>query len=288
MRVAIYGLSKTGTTALYSKLKAAMSPEPASYFEPAPHHLARLRRQQWLARIGIGRSHPLLVKFLPFQPGAEAMLNRFGSFDRSILLTRDPRDRLVSDILYRAYDSPIARDDAQILRYLELLAAKQRDPRAVSLLELRASVHGPGFSEQDWRADYAARSIARPLAFADAHPELFQFRYEDLVAQEFDALSAYLGIALAGQAIVAVDLSRVARTCGAGDWRNWFTAADVAALRPLLEPYLDRYYPDADWTIAADPRIDARYGSDYVRRIVAERRAMLHLPPLPAPSAQAQ
>lgn len=286
MRIAIYGLSKTGTTALYSKLKEEMPRSTACYFEPGAHHLARLRRQQGLARLGIGRSRPQLVKFLPFNPGAELMLDRFGSFDRAILITRDPRDRLLSDVLYRAYDSPIARDDAVMADYLGLLEAKERDPHSVALLALLERVYGPAFDLAAWQADYAARSIAQPLAFGAAHPELFQFRYEDLIERNFTALNAYLGLPLAGEVVVDQQLSRVIRTTGSGDWRNWFTLADIAALRPLLQPYLDRYYPEADWAVASVPQIDPRHGSGYVRRIVNERRAMDRLPLL-APSGTA-
>lgn len=281
MRIAIYGLAKTGTTALYYKIKSAMPRNTACYFEPGLHRQPRIRRQELLARIGIGRSRPLLVKFLPFRPGAAAMLDRFGAFDRSILITRDPRDRLISVLLYRPYESQIARRPAAVREWVALLQAKEGDPRSVSLMRLLCSfceLQGERFDQKEWVADYAGKAIAEPLQFAAEHPELFQFRYEDLVDRNFAGLGDYLGLPLEGEAVVADVVRRVVRTRAYGGWRDWFSPDDVIALRPVLQPYLDRYYPTADWSLEPTPSIDPAHGSRYVMRIVDERRAASWLP----------
>ena len=71
------------------------------------------------------------------------------------------------------------------------------------------------------------------------------------------------------------------RTKGYGSWRSWFTPEDVAVLRPMLQPYLDRYYPGADWNLDPSPKLDPAHGSVYVKRLISEQRARRNLPPLP-------
>jgi hypothetical protein len=70
----------------------------------------------------------------------------------------------------------------------------------------------------------------------------------------------------------------VTRTKNYGAWRHWFTAEDVEYLRPVLQPFLDRYYAEADWELSASPSISAEYGSLYIERIVNDRRATMKMP----------
>lgn len=286
MRIAIYGLSKTGTTALFYKLKQAMPDNTACYFEPGEHHLARLSRQKSMARLGIGRHRPVLVKFLPLQTRGSAMLDSFGAFDKSILITRDPRDRLISILLYQSYDSPIAMHPAAIAEFVALLAHKQSDPASVSLIDLMRTFYtlqDGHFDLAAWQARYIASGPAGILRFADAHPAYFRFRYEDIVDRNFGGLASYTGLPLRGDAVVETQLERVVRTRRYDGWRDWFTPQDVEELGPMFQPYLDRYYPQADWTLAQTPSIDPEHSSQYVVRVVNERRAAQSLPQLALP-----
>ncbi|HVR89778.1 MAG TPA: hypothetical protein VHG29_01635 [Novosphingobium sp.] len=79
-------------------------------------------------------------------------------------------------------------------------------------------------------------------------------------------------------------MQRLARSKQYGQWNNWFTERDVAALQPALQPYLDRFYPQADWRLSARPMIDPAHGSAYVRRLVNEARAASALGQLPETS----
>jgi hypothetical protein len=120
------------------------------------------------------------------------------------------------------------------------------------------------------------------MRFHDERPHLAVFRYEQLVDSRFDALEAALGMPLGGSAAVPPALNRVVRTKGYGAWRDWFTPEDVASLRPAMQPFLDRYYPSADWDLSPSASLDADDGSRYVERIIDERRTALGLPLLPA------
>lgn len=101
------------------------------------------------------------------------------------------------------------------------------------------------------------------------------YKYEDLVDQRFGGLEKYLGFKLEGNGTVPPEMQRVARTKGYDNWRDWFVATDIHFLCPLLRPFLERYYPDADWELNISPTIPAKYASKYVERMVNDRRTSM-------------
>jgi hypothetical protein len=281
MKVVIYGLAKSGTTALFYRIKNSLPRDAVCLFETRAFD-PRAAKSRPLARLLRGGGEPdVLAKVLPFRPSEPADAASFDGFDKQILLVRDPRDRLVSRTLYVAYHSTFYHRDAALAAFIELLRKKEADPRAVSLRELLktfARLNGDEFSFDDWAADYARHSVRAPLDFHDCHRELFVCKYEEMVGGRLGALEAYLGLKLKESA-VAAEHRRVARTKASGNWRDWLTPEDVEYLRPVLEPYLERYYADAGWNLSARPDIPAEFGSGYVLRIVNERRAAEGLAP---------
>jgi hypothetical protein len=283
MRVVIYGLAKSGTTALFYKIKNSLPRDAVCLFEPRAFD-PRAAKGRPLARLLRGGREPdVLAKVLPFRPAGAADAASFDGFDKQILLVRDPRDRVVSRTLYVAYHSTFYHRDAELAAFLGLLRKKEADPRAVPLAELLktfARLNGDRFSFDDWAADYARHSVRAPLDFHGCRPGLFVCKYEEMVGGRLGALEAYLGLKLeAAASSVPAEHARVARTKAGGNWRDWLTPEDVGRLRPLMGPYLERYYADADWDLSARPDIPSEFGSGYVLRIVNERRAAEGLPP---------
>ncbi len=276
MRVVIYGLARSGTTALFYKIKNALPRDAVCLFETRAFD-PRAAKSRPLARLLRGGREPdVLAKILPFRPSGAADAASFNGFDKQILLVRDPRDRLISRTLYVAYHSTFCHRDAALAAFLELLKEKEADPRAVSLREVLktfARLNGDEFSFDDWAADYARHSVRAPLDFHDCRPGLFVCKYEEMVGGRLRALEAYLGLKLGDDAALPAEHRRVARTKSSGNWRDWLTPEDVEFLRPLLGPYLERYYGEAGWELNARPDIPAEFGSGYVLRIVNERRA---------------
>jgi hypothetical protein len=102
MKIVIAGLGKSGTTALFSKLKQAMPPETYCLFEPLRYEAPAVDPTHVLTKVLI--PHEKMVDF-----------DSFSEFDRKIMIVRDPRDILVSRVLYDIYnDATLCRDDAGI------------------------------------------------------------------------------------------------------------------------------------------------------------------------------
>ena len=99
MKIVIYWLAKSGTMALFYKLKNSLPPDLICLFEPRSFAPSVLKQRGFRALLGRRREPDVLAKVLPFRPAAPADVDSFSAFDKQILLVRDPRDRLISRLL---------------------------------------------------------------------------------------------------------------------------------------------------------------------------------------------
>src|SRR5690348_3976598 len=93
MRTVVFGLGKTGTTALFFKLKQAMPADTRALFEPRSFSADLAPARDVLAKVLLGYNR-------------DVDTSAFLSFDRKVFLVRDPRDTLVSRVLYDIYNEP--------------------------------------------------------------------------------------------------------------------------------------------------------------------------------------
>jgi hypothetical protein len=258
MKILIVGLARSGTTALYFKIKAALPEKTWCLYEPPRFDPS-----------DPGGAPDVLAKILIAPPNTYDYAS-FRDFDKKIMIVRDPRDSTVSRILYRPCGSRVFRqDEAKVAAVIDALRRKEVDPRSISLLALLDLYRR--LTGEVW-LPRSPELIAQALDFHRNNGDFIVYKYEDFIARNYVAIEDYLGVALPdGEADVTTQYEHVARTKAAHDWKNWFTAEDVAFFRPQLAPYMRAYgYPD-DWTLAAEPCIRPEHGSDYVRRSVAFR-----------------
>lgn len=256
-RILVAGLAKTGTTAVYYALAKAL-----------PFAWARFEPPRLAEALEPGR-RPYYVKHLLRLHEADPVTEVLEAFDRRVLLVRDPRDRLISSQLYHLFharflDRPGTREEL-----LALLEEKERAPAALPFATICRRIQALGGADFFTHLHGVAAQFDR---FLQAWGDRFhQLRYEDWVAGEVDALDRYLGLPLRNVAAADKPARRVLRTGLAGDWRNWFTAEDVAEMRPHLAPFLERLGYGDDWRLNRPERLDPAHGSGYVRRLLAER-----------------
>ena len=253
MKILIAGQAKSGTTALYYALRQTLPPKYTCLFEPRSNTT--------------GRDECVLAKVL-INPSFKS--DDFETFNKKILIVRDPRDNLVSRLLYAIYDQKFLADDDKVSVFIERLEQKQRNPASVSLLELLKV-----FSDLSG-ADMLGRFMLRHqigLEFDRLRRNYFVYKYEHFVAGQYSGLEEYLGFALNFNGNVDVFHSRVARTKGSGDWRNWFTEQDVKYFSDSYHEYLARYGYDVEWKLSPEPEILPEYSTEYVMRLVRERRS---------------
>jgi hypothetical protein len=259
MKTLITGIGRSGTSALYFKLQEALPPTTWCLFEPPA-----------LDRSALDASPDVLAKILIGMPYVSDPA-RVRAFDKKILIVRDPRDNLVSRLLYRPCgEAEIRENEAKVSAFIDALRSKEADPRSISmqaLFELTFRLSGP------YHPDRSTALQALALDFHRNNDGFVVYKYEDFIAGRYAAIENYLGIRLPGrEAQVSPPYQYAVRTKASDGWRHWFTADDVNFFRPRLAPFMAAYGYADDWALAAEPQISAEHSSDFVRRSVAARR----------------
>jgi hypothetical protein len=274
VKIVIFGLGRTGTSALFYKIKEALPRNTVCLFEPKTSKAPRVWLQSAALTARFGTRPHWLAKVLPFGEQVTADAAGFEHFDKQILTVRDPRDQMISLVLYQIYDVQADCREAMARVMLSALRAKEASPRAVPFLHLVDAYNSLSGSadRRSWLDRYKMHAVDTPMQFHAKRVALHLFSYDDLMAKRFDGLADYLGVPIANTSPeVDKGVRRVARTRGSGSWRHWFTPEDVQQLRPVLQPYLDQYFPGSDWTLDPDPVVNPAHSSLYVERLLAER-----------------
>lgn len=228
----VLGMAKTGTSALFESIRRQLPDETEIFFEPS-------RPSDWAAlktATGVVLAKALLRPYL--QSGIGAAL-----FDRVVILVRDPRDQLLSRLLYWAAQFSKHNQDARPA-VLEALARKERNPDTVGFFELFdtiAALDGhSSFFPRPYLPEFADRLADAIQTFpAIGHGHLC--KYEDLVDGRITDLRAYLGLEIEAAVTLPPALIRVERSRGHGEWKEWFLPGDLERLRPVIGPYMARF-----------------------------------------------
>ena len=255
MRVLIAGEGKSGTTALLRSVSAALG-SPVELFEPVSMEAHHLEPESLVVK-------KLLLNWK--RPEADLL----DVFDKRVWIVRDPRDRLISHLLYDAYNQAPNLNAKKRQRWVEAVRQKAEDPAGVPMLHLTHAWWQ--ISGVDLLSHYV-RAIDRARRFGRRPGEtFFVIKYEDYVDQNFAALEEYLGLSLA-TGVVRTNEKRVARSGSHSDWRRWFTDADLAVFQPLSANWLRTHgYDHRDWQLDPVDQLDAATTHEYVTGLFAQR-----------------
>jgi len=261
MNILIAGQAKTGTTGLLHLISSSIGREHTIIFEPREcPSKAKQAHSNFIAKV--------IIK-------ADVNLASFSHFDKKVVIFRDPRDRLISDLLYSEFHASYLLDEVRVRAVRECLEEKERRPSAISIREV-VEVMGAAADKLD-AVSLRLQGLEGSLKLFDAYiasiADHLLYKYEDFVSGNYAALEGYLGCEMTGKAEVPAALGRVVRTKSYGDWRNWFTKEDVIKFKPILAAWLKKYgYDSDDWTLNVVPSIEPEHCSGYFMRLVEEQR----------------
>jgi hypothetical protein len=269
VKIEVLGNAKTGTTGLFNSIRAPLRdrhPDALLLFEPRSTALELLTRHE-----------------VPYALLAKAMVNKNGTaigydaFTRHVLIARDPRDTLVSQLLYLPLQPHGVRGAgaANLDTMLAAFRAKEIDPTGTSFREVFEL--GVELMDRDpnWTWEKYLERFTVAERINDSY-DCFLLKYEDFTDHRLDRLSDYVGLRV--EPIVperVEDLNgHVVRSATHGEWRNWFVERDIDFFRPLCKTYMDAFGYDDDWTLATDPVIPPETATGYVlaRRPVVEAK----------------
>ena len=271
-KVIVLGLAKSGTTGLWSVLVKSY---PRRYLQFFEGQYLPSRYNKYFGQTNSEQNPRDVVSKQIIGP--DFNFTDLASFDKIIWMVRDPRDRLISYLLYRHYDYRYDSDEF-VREQLDLLRLKERDPDALAMIDLEARLLLPRptlesafFWNDHQKSNFLSTLIEEKRAFI--------FKYEDFVNQEYSGLENFLGIKMSRNAKVPKQFQRVIRSKTHNFWNHWFTQKDVDNYMGLFQPFLEQYGYKDEWALAEEKKIDPEHCSRYVRTIINERRQLdgLHL-----------
>jgi len=262
MKILILGTGKTGTTVMVYKVAGGLpnchafsGGRPGKYvgeYENAVYKHTYEERK--------GKSFEVFKEHLDQE-----------HYDRKIWMARDPRDAAVSRMLYR-WHRGYEGHKQQFAKHLELVLKKEKDPRSVPFSEIcRYTGHAGSPRTIAEVVDEERHRYQQMTEFVKGlGSDWILYKFEDMVAQKFEALNQYLGFAVQADATVPSTSGRakVIRKKSSGDWRHWFTAEDMELFKPAYLPYMELIgYDCDDWQPDPNPVIEPEFSSVYLQSL---------------------
>jgi hypothetical protein len=259
MKILISGEAKTGTTALYCAIRDKMS--IVSHFEPEIKYIKDVLADEnsiTKSLVGTAEANDL------YSAG------HFSEFDKRVFLVRDPRDTIISLLLYIGSFHRVFIEPDKIRSAVKLLQQKESD-NSISFLKIWTHI----FRDRQKLSFFLSRNL---MIEATSKYDHYLLKYESFVDGDVQGLCDYLEIDSLNSNVDVGEFSRVTRTKSYGDWKNWFTEEDIEFFRPLFEPYLNHFNYKDDWQVNEKPFIDSKFCSQYFIDRVDERRNNSEMP----------
>jgi hypothetical protein len=251
--ILIIGNAKSGTTALYSMIKAAL-PQALNVYEPSTKN-----QFDFIERHA---SENKLAKSLYDKICYQTTMVDF--FDCKVHMVRDFRDIVVSYLLYLPLLGGVNEKSSFMQGFVGLLKEKESNPGSVSLRKISNYLEKNGIrvpTSDDYKlALKYSRHYEKNLSNS------FLIKYEQLLANDLTELESYLGFGISRKAELSPHLSYNARQKKSGVWKDWFTDEDVEYYMPLLQPLIREYNYIDDWTLPKIQKIESQFSSEYIER----------------------
>lgn len=258
MKVAIIGLPKTGTTALYEAIKKGMPDDTLCVFEPK-----HSEEMEYLKEYAGGYVLTKVMFNKINQMSFEA-----NDFDKIVLIVRDPRDYLVSSLLYRFDDIDINKNKEKYDKLYSLFERKEKEPKSISLISL-FDAFSPK-SKHNWQVHIDL--YERVINYIQDNEKIFLLKYEDFVVSELNELSLYLGFDVKNDIELTGWTAKISRKKQSGDWKNWFTEADLT-LKEKFGDVMDKLGYRDGWDINSDAVIEPKHCTQYIQKLVNARKS---------------
>ncbi len=264
-KIVIFGLYKTGTTALFQKIRYLLPKDTRYLFE----------KLEYVPETQDAQRCVLAKVILDNNPAVASKSASFFNFDKKIVIVRDPRDWLVSKTLFMVQAKPsIYNNEHTFNHILQLVKAKQKSPTQIPLTAiLEPILQAPPAMTLDEVKHWIASVLQYLIDFEMSLTFACRVHYEDFIDGNTRHLEQYLGLEFP---LMEPRLenwqAHVPRTKAYGDWHNWLLAEDIAHFSQVFSAYIKHYGYDTDWNISERPVILATNAADYITRTVSMRR----------------
>ena len=260
MKLAIVSLSRSGSTLMYYDLLSALPSTCLSFFEPTFDFTNQIRG-----------AHHALVKLIIDRLDSATRSVLSDSAIRKILLTRDPRDRLISSLLFSLHGN----QEEKLVQQLGILKQKVNNPTSISFLALAREILG--LDSMDPIFDYIHASLSNMEDAINASNNSMQVRYEDYIVAPVQSLFSKLSLDYdhTAKGNIPGRHKYGLRRGSSGDWQDWFTTEDVGLLKPIFQKFIETHGYDSDWALSPNPTISRVHTIDFIIKAHRKNKEML-------------
>jgi hypothetical protein len=254
--IVVFGRGKSGTTALYFRIKNSLRDDYTCLFEPfkktSPENVYNCLKNRT----------SFLVK------NVNINVNKcFSNFDKKVHIIRDPRDRLISRLLFiggTLAPKVGVKSTEEIKRMLDLIKEKENDPQSVTVVDLFNEIYS--MKKEEVR-DWVTLDCHRVFNFEESIKDSFLIKYEDFIVDNVQSLEEYLEFKLSDDNHIDEQYAHIARSKCSGSWRNWFTEEDVEFFEPLMRDYMMKYHY-CNWELPSAQVISPETSSEYFAKML--------------------
>ena len=272
MKILIYSLGKSGTTALAYGISQTLNDHELN-FEPSS-----------LSKVNY-KCNNLIVKSI-YADRWEKDQDYFDKFDKVILLIRNPLDRIVSYLLYMPYNGDGFSDDRNAQAYITLLKKKVENPESVGIHDIDKCYGNIDVVGRNSLIEVVKKQSEKLENFYHSQycKNFFVLKYEDFVQSNLDELSSYLSCQVSSTVRVSQKHKRTERSKSFNNYQSFFLEEELQQSKKDFESFNDTFgytleseakRNDAKSSSALSPEMT--YG--YTTKIINEYRKK-HLLPL--------
>ncbi len=267
--VLVLGKAKTGTTFLSKVIQNSLA--PCDYaLEPKDVAFFHELFEQ-------GRNGNIVVKILyehwdrtPHLRNALLANELPLKFHKKVLIVRDPRDELISRLLYivKPLKDQGKLTPEKLQAWLAVLRQKENDPASISVVEMIErldEIFGSHFLQGFQNALDVFTGF-----YHHKPPDIYAIRYEDVVDQKVEKLEEYLGFPLDYALGNDEYINRTKRTGSYGAWKSIFLPADVEVLTDIMTSFMNHIGYNC-WALEPLDALDKQHMSEYVTRLVSSK-----------------
>lgn len=271
MNVLIVGRAKTGTTVVSKTIENSLEGESSYSLEPKDlSHFFQPENY----RTGVNHVTKIIYEHWNLIPRSRMALicNETPlKFDKRVFIVRDPRDELLSRLLYfiRPWTDANGCHPEKNGAWIEALKKKESNPAAISFLQM-VTIFDEIYDTKMHSQVLQERGFQQFFNFTTKkETNGFTLRYEDFIVGEVEPLEHYLDQKLTDKRDVGV-LSRTRRSASFNNWKSFFTEEDIAVLKPIYADLLQSM-GYSDWELDSVDRLPADENSEYASRLVSQR-----------------
>lgn len=265
MNILVLGKAKTGTTIISQTIRQSLEGESEYVFEPSTetlfqetygdkHVVAKILFEMW--KTNQSRLGAILDNRYPL------------AFDKRVILLRDPRDEIISFLLYYPYDLKRAIPNPELYEeWIRCLQQKEREPQSISFLGMCRKF------DELFNVNFTS-GLTRYNVFDSGYTRFRQsmtsgsilYRYEDFMQDNVAPLEGYLGIRLTAERNVGEEYGQTLRSGSYNNWKRYFTPEDIAFFRSHEQFFEMLGY--CDWELTPPDSIPESELSGYVRKLL--------------------